>query len=232
MLLSLLALFTCALPAWGQGLIVRQPVLRTADTHGTQTRPNPEKSFGDMGVWVLGGNFGVNSVSYSSSQASNLDISFAPEVDRFEFKRLSVGVYALYENGHSKSYDYFGPLIEVSKQSYGVGLRFGFDVMIAKVLSVWPAIALGYRHNYYDVSSSGSHGSVPALAPIQIQYTITATSVEAQLPFIVHLAPHVFARMGPSVYTDLNQTYDVENAPSVSNKRTGLLLSAGIGAWL
>lgn len=190
------------------------------------------RAFGDSGVVVLGGSIGVRSVSFTNSEASHTSLFVEPGIDYFITDAVSLGGFVLGSYSKSKGYDYFGPLMETRETGYGAGARFGVNIAIGKSLSIWPKVGFGITH--YNTVESVS--SVPAylsqFGPSRSEFSTNATWVELYVPLLVHVAPHFFLGVGPSIYSDLNRSVTFEGSPSREFKRTGIAFAISTGGWI
>lgn len=136
------------------------------------------------------------------------------------------------KSSDTKGYDPYGPLIDTKETGYGFGARMGFNVKISALLSLWPKLALGMYHYHYDVSSPGYNSSSISLPALQTSSSVNASWVEGQVPLLFHLAPHLFAGLGFTIFTDVSRNHEYSNGYSIDNKRTGTSLLLAIGGWV
>jgi len=167
--------------------------------------------FGESGVIAVEAATGleVSSTSTKAAQGEDpesvLKLRVEPSFHYFVATNLSVGAliaYDLEKAGDDKLQEIaFGPLV-------------GYNLPVAEHLSLWPKV--GGAYVLVSEELAGVHGSGNAVVAL------------AEVPLLVHLAPHFHFGVGPFVRMDLVSKLEGEDA----DKRTTVGLLGSIGGWL
>ncbi|MGA7121967.1 MAG: hypothetical protein WBY94_17800, partial [Polyangiaceae bacterium] len=101
-----------------------------------QTQPDPPSArFGSPGQFVVtgGSDVAVSSTSYSASQATNLAATFAPALQYFIVRDVSVGLDVGLSYSDNKGYGADGSSVETKTTSLNVGPRIGVNIPLGRV---------------------------------------------------------------------------------------------------
>ncbi len=142
--------------------------------------------------------------SFSMGGSSSTSVSFDPSLDYFVAPNLSVGGTLIIQHGDATG-------LSTDATRIGIGVRGGYDLRLANLISFWPQLQLAYAHD--SVSSGGTD-----ITGYDIQLAIFA-------PFLFHPVPHFFVGIGPAFATDL-----VSKVQSMSaSKETDIGLQSVVG---
>jgi len=193
-----------------------------------QFEPAPP-AFGAPGEIAISGSTGLGAsyASYSGSQASSVSLWFDPAVDVFVARNVSLGLVAGASYSDSRGYGADNSVVETTTTSLSAGVRVGVNLPIASWLSFWPRLQLGYEWQ----QQSDQTGGTVSVANSPLGYPTTTRSglwASLELPLTVHVAPHLFAGFGPSIFRDLSSA---QGGPDVGGERTTLGMSLDIGGW-
>ena len=130
-------------------------------------------------------------LTVEGSAVKPTDVELAPAADLFPAPGLSVGGqliigYTFVDQGDGTS--------RTSNQ-LGVFVRAGYAIALSSTASIWPRIAVGYRHSSGDVTTG-------------LAVTMSRVQLAVQAPVLFRLAPHFFIGGGPTFSTDLSATQD------------------------
>jgi hypothetical protein len=191
---------------------------------GSETPAPVLKHFGDQGEVVFSSDLlgSVYSTTYSGTPGSALSGQMELGVDYFVVDHFEVGGGLTGTFSSASSSDGNGNPVTSSNSSYGFFLRTGVDIPIAGPISLYPSLLLGIADGSMNESSaSGVNG-----------YSFSEVWVAGYVPFVVEVAPHFFAGVGPSVRRDVSNTATFPQGQQVSNP--GATFGAGfiVGGWL
>jgi hypothetical protein len=196
----------------------------------TATEVRPPR-FGAPGEVAISGTSGIGAsyTTYDGSQASSLSASFGPAFDVFVARNVSLGLSAGVSYGDSRGYGADGSLVDTTATSLSGAVRVGANVPISSLLSFWPRLLLGFEWVHQSVQTvSGATDSTTASA---LGYPTTTRSGpwgEVVLPLTLHVAPHLFASFGPSVFHEFS---DAQGGPDVGGERTTVGAYLDVGGW-
>jgi hypothetical protein len=132
---------------------------------------------------------------FQGQNVKTTQIQLRPAVDFFAMPNLSFGgqVVIAYTSFGSSN---FGSSDQIELGLFG---RVGYSFAMSPTTSIWPRVALGYRH------IGGSLSTLPNVTNV--------VPLEVYVPFVFQLAPHFFIGGGPIVATDLIARGDGGDAP-------------------
>jgi hypothetical protein len=196
----------------------------------TATEPLPPR-FGAPGEIAISGTSGLGAsyTTYDGSQASSLSASFGPAVDVFVARNVSLGLSASVSYSDARGYGADGSLVDTSSTGVSGAARVGVNLPISSWLSFWPRLMLGGEWVHQSVLTvSGGSASVVNSALGYPTRTRAGPWGEVVLPLTLHLAPHLFASFGPSVFHEFS---DAQGGPDVGGQRTSLGAFLDVGGW-
>jgi hypothetical protein len=196
----------------------------------TATEPLPPR-FGAPGEIAISGTSGLGAsyTTYDGSQASSLSVSFGPAVDVFVARNVSLGLSAGVSYSDARGYGADGSLVDTGSTTVSGAARVGVNVPISTWLSFWPRLMLGGEWVHQSVQTvNGGSASVVSSALGYPTTTRAGPWGEVVLPLTLHLAPHVFASFGPSVFHEFS---DAQGGPDVGGQRTSLGAFLDVGGW-
>jgi hypothetical protein len=166
--------------------------------------PPPEPvaaPFGSRGQWVVTGasGIGVGSTTWSGSKASSLWVTFAPGLDLFVVKNLSIGVSLNLAYSDHKGYAVDGTLVETKQTTYSGGARLGVNLPIARRLSLYPRLTAGYQTVHTTEQDVGA-GSTFGASSFDAAHDGPWGSIDVPLVFVPK--PQFFVAVVPSVTVD------------------------------
>jgi hypothetical protein len=166
---------------------VQAPPAETAPGPAPATPPDADAAFGSVGQIAISDDLQmfVRRMSTEGRTGDTTRIQLRPAVDFFAVPNLSIGAQLIigYETNDTPEMD--------SAVELGLLARLGYNIDFSPTVSLWPRIAIGYRHVSGALSPGGSSSSIDAV-PFQLY-----------VPVIVHLASHFFVGGGAMVATDL-----------------------------
>lgn len=190
-----------------------QPTSADTGTHDDEPTSVRPRQFGHAGTVVITEESGLSwtSKSYSGSDTSTF-VSIAGGFDWFVADAQSLGASAFYRNS-SHVVEFYGDTEDV--HAIGISGRYGVALPCFSWLSVYPRLSLQYsvEDGRYDQTGE-SHSKIITLSFF--------------VPALVHLAPHFFVGLGPSVSNDLMHTE--QRGEDV--RRTAFGAGTLIGGWL
>jgi hypothetical protein len=161
-------------------------------------------------VIAAGSTFNVGHATYSGGLAPTPGgttwVQIEPSVDYFVLRGLSVGA--------SVYYQHYAESGMASSDAIGVGPRVGFNVPIVDHVSFWPTASLVYG----DTFQSGDQTS--------------ALAIRLYAPVLVHPAPHLFAGLGPFVFSDVSVVTHSPQGNVDQMRATEYALQFTMGGWL
>ena len=142
---------------------------------------------------------------------------------------MSLGVDFTYGYFDATGYGADSSLVQSTSKTFGAGARLGLDLPIGDVVSLYLRTTLGYsetnsKESIVSGPSSNTGGPLPSN-----ENNSRGAYLNLYLPLLVHLAPHFFVGLGPSIYHDLTRTSDGRD---YQNLRTTLGAGFVIGGWL
>jgi len=185
-------------------------VNRQSLTENTQAN-SPVDQFAGKGQLAISSDaaLSISNTSLSGANGSTTTFQFAPAVDYFVIRNLSIGGSVLFNyssagSGHSTS--------------FGVGPRVGYNFPLSDLVSVWPKAGM---------SISSTNQTIDVVNPVtnttsSTSASNTAIALNLFVPLMFHPAPHFFAGFGPFLDTDLSGD---AKATTFGGKLT-------IGGWL
>jgi len=183
--------------------------------------------FGEPGEIVISGDssIGVSSTEYSDSKASAFNVSFAPAVDVFVVRGLSVGVDVNLRYSSSNFYGADGKLTFTGVTTLAGGSRLGFNVPLGDLVSWYPRVTIGLESVRLEVQQAKTTSKFDSRPS---QSTDTGLFVSAFAPLLVHPKPHFFVGVGPSV---LHKFGGPEGGPQIGVERTTIAARFVVGGW-
>jgi hypothetical protein len=168
--------------------------------------------FGESGQFVIsaGSTFNVGHATYSGgptpTPGATTWFQIEPSVDYFVLRGLSVGASVFYQHSAESGMP--------SSDAIDVGPRVGFNVPLGDHVSFWPTASLFYG----DTFESGDQTS--------------ALAVRLYAPLLVHPAPHLFAGLGPYVFSDLSVVTHSPQGNVDQMRATVYALQLTMGGWV
>ncbi|HEY1816019.1 MAG TPA: hypothetical protein VGG74_26910 [Kofleriaceae bacterium] len=191
----------------------------------------PTAPFGAPGEIAISGTSGLGAsyTHFSDSRAGSLGLSFAPAVDVFVARHLSVGVSAAIAYNDQRGYGADGSLVDTTTTTISAGARVGVDLPIVNVLSFWPRLIVGYE--YVQQSEQAVDGGTTSVGASPLGYSTTTRNgpwAQLVLPLTLHVAPHVFAGFGPSIFREF---LAAQGGPDIGGERTTVGAFLDVGGW-
>ncbi len=178
--------------------------------------PSPMSSapprFGESGQFVISADsaFNVGHATYSGGPAptpgATTWFQIEPSVDYFVLRGFSVGASVFYQHSAESGM--------ASSDAIDVGPRVGFNVPIGDHVSFWPTASLVYG----DTFEGG--------------YQTSGLAIRLYAPLLVHPAPHLFAGLGPTVFSDLSVVTHSSQGNVDQMRATEYALQFTMGGWL
>ena len=191
----------------------------------------PTAPFGAPGEIAISGTSGLGATytHFSASQAGSLGLSFGPAVDVFVAPHLSVGLSAAISYSDQRGYGADGSLVDTTTTTISAAARLGVDLPIVSALSFWPRLLVGYE--YVQQSEQAVNGGTTSVGDSALGFPTTTRNgpwAELVLPLTLHVAPHVFAGFGPSIFRELSAA---QGGPDIGGERTEIGASLNVGGW-
>jgi hypothetical protein len=167
-------------------------VNRQSLTENTQAN-SPVDQFAGPGQLAISSDaaLSIANTSLSGGKGSTTTFQFAPAVDYFVIRNLSLGGSVLFSyssagSGHSTL--------------FGIGPRAGYNFPLSDLVSVWPKAGM---------SISSTTQTIEVVNPVNNTTSSNSTSNTAIalnlfVPLMFHPAPHFFAGFGPFLDADLS----------------------------
>jgi hypothetical protein len=150
-------------------------------------------------------NFGeIDQLAFSSENALEIrevavengpdygTIHFAPAVDYFIVKNLSIGGFVGIDYSRAGDADGF---------RFSIGPRVGYNLSFTNLLGLWPKIGFTYAHSNSGYSRAFAGGTVST------SDSNDAIAINVFVPVMFHPTTHFFVGFGPFVDADLNGDY-------------------------
>ena len=196
------------------------------------TSPPRAARFGEAGEFVLSGALQASFGHTGSAGGSSTSFTVQPAFDYFLSPSFSVGASALvgytdngpttFNNGASTT----GTFVAAGDTVVNLGLSgaIGFNAWLGDRVSFWPRLSLELTQRRQTTSpptALPSGVSVTAAPDIQ-----TIVLVDLYVPFLFHVAQHLFVGFGPDLFRDLHNSFD-----GTSNKQTFIGAASTVGGW-
>ena len=157
----------------------------------------PAPQFGGAGQLVVTGDstIGLSSTQYSASDGSSFAGSFAPGLDVFVVRGVSIGIEGDLGYTSAKGYRADGKLVSTTGTTLAGAPRLGVNVPLSAVVSWYPRLTVGIesvRRTEVEPGES-TFGGGPHRS------TEIALVVSGFAPLLLHPKPHFFVGVGPSV---------------------------------
>lgn len=163
-------------------------------TENTQAA-SPVDQFGGKGQLAISSDaaLSISNTSLSGAKGSTTTFQFAPAVDYFVIRNLSLGGSVLFNyssagSGHSTS--------------FGIGPRAGYNFPLSDLVSVWPKAGLSIANTSQTIDVVNPVGN--GTTTTSTSTSNTALALNLFVPLMFHPAPHFFAGFGPFLDTDLS----------------------------
>lgn len=181
----------------------------------------PSAPFGARGSVVVSTDSGVSfgATFYSNSGASAVSGSFAPALDVFFVRNVSVGLGVGLWYGVYRGYGADSSLIQTTSAGVSIAPRLGVNLPIGRVASFYPRASFGLEWTQRD-QEVVSGPSLSLANPIASPH-VTQTGFWLQLfaPILFHPKPHYFVGAGPTVFHEFARA---TGGPDVGGERTTL----------
>ncbi len=192
----------------------------------------PAPAFGARGQFVLSGgtSAGITSASFDGSDASRFSVTVGPSLDYFVLRNVSIGLTASVSYSDAKGYGADSSLVETTTTSVSGGVRFGLNVPLARVLSLYPRVTLGVESLHRELALiSGRSLSIVGSAIGTPATTQSGPWIDLSVPLLLHPVPHFFIGAGPVFFHAFGRA---QEGPDVGGQRTnvGATLILG-GHW-
>ncbi len=201
---------------------VPAPSPRALDPDKARAPEAPSARFGARGQVVISGDAsaGIASTQYDGSNASLFAASLVPSFDVFFVKHVSIGLGATFAYGDAKGYGADGSLVRTRTSTFSAGPRFGVEIPLGRVLSLWPLVTLAVESVHRDetvvTGQSASVAGSPIAAP---STTLVGPSISGYLPLLLRPVPHLFIGVGPQFFHEFGNAV---GGPNVGGQRTSL----------
>jgi hypothetical protein len=185
--------------------------------------------FGAPGQFMISGSSsaGVSYDTFSGSQAQFFNVSFSPGLDYFFARNLAAGVDLAAAYGDNQGYGSDGSLVETKATSFSAGARLGLNVPLARMVSVFPRVTLGFESVHTEESLVSGQSLSIAGNPVGYPTTTrTGPYLVLFVPVLLHPKPHFFIGAGPSFFRDFGS---VQGGPNVGGQRTTVAVGALVG---
>ena len=126
---------------------------------------------------------------YDVSGAQFVNLTFAPSIDYFVVKHVSVGLDADIAYSDTHAYDASSRFVQSTGTFAQVGARVGLNVPLGRWLSIWPR-ATAYFAWAQGTSANGVFGE-------QTTTTTSTARLTLFVPLVMQLRSHLFVGVGP-----------------------------------
>jgi opacity protein-like surface antigen len=190
----------------------------------------PPAPFGAAGQVVVSGgsSIGLSSTRADASNASIFRLSFSPAVDLFVVNNVSLGLDVTAAYSDAQGYGADGSLVDTTSSQLSVGVRFGVNVPLHRLWSLWPRLTLGVETVHQEITLvDGRTTSTAASALGTGTTTQSGPWVSATVPILFHVTPRFFVGAGPTFFHAFARA---QEAPEQGGQRTtvgGALLVGG-----
>ncbi len=184
----------------------------------------PTRRFGDAGELVLTGEIGSSALrtTYDGTTSSLTSVTVSPGIDYFIVDQFSIGLAVGGTYSNESGLDGTTPVTFTTTGLSVAVPRIGVEARIARWLSFYPRADV-----YFGFATDNEQERTSANQDKQ-----TYLGVGLYAPLLVHVAPHFFAGVGPSVSHDVMHQYQAPNGASNQVRGTTFGASAVVGAWL
>jgi hypothetical protein len=122
-------------------------------------------------------------------------VSFAPALDYFILRNVSVGVELTFS--YTNSNGYVGNSLSNTKVTLlGGGFHFGLNLPITSAFSVWPLLSVGFHH----ITDTVELPPTAALGAGSTNSAETGPWISGAINVLYHPVEHFFLGVGPVVY--------------------------------
>lgn len=184
--------------------------------------PAAPPRFGDASQVVFTSEIAADASTaiYAGIPSKSTILTFAPGIDYFVMRHLSVGAALAIRWSANSGIDASNRLSVTEDLTEASGmLRVGVDFPLATWLSLYPRANLSLGIAAYDEKSGASEN----------KFTANVISVGLYAPLLLHMAPHAFVGFGPVVAHDLVRAYQGSGA---QNRTTSAGASMMVGGWI
>lgn len=187
--------------------------------------------FGSAGVVMVSSNaaIGVGGASFDDSKAEYFSATFAPGLDYFIVRHVSLGLDLGITYTNDRGYAADSSLVRTEATTLSGGVRLGVDLPLGRLFSFYPRLTGGLeRWHREDTVVEGR-----SIAP-QVNATgIPSSSSEGPwvtvfTPLLVHPTAHFFAGAGPTFFHSFAR---VQGGPEIGGERTTWGGQLVFGAW-
>jgi hypothetical protein len=190
-----------------------------------ETREPFAAPFGTRGQWLIteSSSIGISSSSFDGSQASRFSATFSPGVDYFFVRNVSVGLDLGFAYGDAKGYGADGSLVDTRSTTLSGGVRLGWNLPLGRRFSWYPRLTVGFESIHHEQSLVMGNTISVVNSPLGYPATTeTGPWINANLPLLLHVAPHFFFGAGPRFFAEFGHA---QGGPDVGGQR----ISAGFG---
>ncbi|HEX4449105.1 MAG TPA: hypothetical protein VH044_20340 [Polyangiaceae bacterium] len=161
---------------------------------------HPAPVFGSRGQWVLTAwsDVGVSTQAWSASDAGYVRVGFAPTLDYFVVRDVSLGLEYNVHYEDSKYYPlHAGALAETTTESVFAGVNLGFNLPMGPRVSFYPKFTVGVTRTIDSPLMRSVTIPIGSAPPDLATTTLTGPYLEIYAPLLYHPAPHFFVGAGP-----------------------------------
>jgi hypothetical protein len=186
--------------------------------------------FGARGEIVLttGIGLGASYTTRENTEARSSSISFAPGIDWFFIRWVSLGIETEATYSVGRGYGAGDSLVETRSTTFSAGPRIGVVIPLGDRVSLYPRVTGGVASTHLVqsvVSGTQSTLGTPLGLP---STTYQGPWVSLYLPVLIHPAPELFIGAGPSLY----HLFARANAdPDVGGQQTTIGGRFIVGTW-
>jgi opacity protein-like surface antigen len=187
-----------------------------------QTALTQSRRFGEAHEVVLSSEAaaGANWTTYAGVPSESTIVTFAPGVDYFVTRHVSVGAALAIRSTRVTGIDATTTLPVTSHEGGYTGmLRVGVDLPMTAWLSFYPRAGVSGGVVTHDEKSGDG----------QNRYNENVISVGIYAPLLLHVAPHAFFGFGPALSRDLYRAIQHSN---VENRTTSAGAGLIVGGWI
>jgi hypothetical protein len=182
----------------------------------------PAPPFGTAGQFVVtsASTVGVSYRSWDSSEASAFSAAFAPGLDFFIVRNLSLGIELGAAYSLSRGYGVDGRLVQTRGTTLSGGVRTGLNVPLGTAVSWYPKLTFGVHSTDIELRLlTGSSVSTPESPLEEATTRYLGPWLAAFAPVVLHPRSHFFIGLGPSISHGLARA---RGAPQPGGERTAV----------
>lgn len=187
--------------------------------------PPPPEPFGTQGTFVVTSAFTL-SMSFlgpvEPPGSKEFKIRVLPSLDYFVAPNFSIGggLIVAYEDDENTS------SFSSSATTLGVQAGAGYNVPFSGLLSWWPQAHLGFASVHTKLNGIIPVSGTTTFVPVDYSVDEQLLVASADLPLLIHPAPHFFFGIGPTGSIDLTHAVS-----SHQQRNFYVALSSVVGGW-